>query len=45
VLNNPLIHTDPTGMSVDNECLKDTNTGEVTKISDKGGDLAKLSYA
>ena len=44
VLNNPLIHTDPTGMSVDNEYVKDKTTGEVTKISDVGGDEVDIVY-
>lgn len=37
-LNNPIIHTDSDGRSVDNEYNIDVKTGKTTQISNKGGD-------
>ena len=44
VLNNPISNTDPTGMSVNNEYVKDTETGEVVKVGDKGGNETDYVY-
>jgi RHS repeat-associated protein len=37
-LNNPIVHTDPDGRSVDNEYDINVSTGKVTQVSNKGGD-------
>ncbi len=47
VWSNPMSFIDPSGMrgeGVENEYVKDKNTGEVVKISDVGGDEVDIVY-
>ena len=42
--NNPVLFRDILGMGVENEYVKDKKTGEITKVSDVGGDEIDIVY-